>query len=78
MDSDTGIHVSGRLIGGCMDCLVNLTGTEYDYVSEFNDKYKDDGIIWFLESCDINVFAIRRAMWQMEKQDGLNMLKHLS
>ena len=75
MDSDTGIHVSGRLIGGCMDCLVNLTGTEYDYVSEFNDKYKDDGIIWFLESCDLNVFAIRRAMWQMEKAGWFKHVK---
>ena len=56
---------SGRLIGGCMDCLVNLLGTKYDKVSEFNKKYADDGIIWFLESCDLNVFAIRRAMWQM-------------
>ncbi len=67
MDENTGIHVHGRLIGGCMDCLVNLTGTGYDKVEDFNEKYKEDGIIWFLESCDLNVFAIRRAMWQMEK-----------
>ncbi len=57
---------SGRLIGGCMDCLVNLLGTEYDYVKEFNAQYAQDGIIWFLESCDLNVFAIRRAIWQMK------------
>ena len=29
------------------------------------EKYKDDGFIWFLESCDLNVFSMRRAMWQM-------------
>lgn len=60
------IFFSGRLLGGCMDCLVNITGTKYDVVDKFVEKYKDDGIIWFLESCDLNVFAIRRAMWQME------------
>jgi muramoyltetrapeptide carboxypeptidase LdcA involved in peptidoglycan recycling len=58
--------MQGRLLGGCMDCLVNLTGTKYDQVAEFSERYKEDGIIWFLESCDLNVFAIRRAIWQME------------
>ena len=56
---------SGRLIGGCMDCLVNLTGTSFDRVSEFAQKYRDDGFIWFLEACDLSVFAIRRAIWEM-------------
>ena len=56
--------MKGRLLGGCMDCLVNLTGTKFDKVKEFNEKYKEEGIIWFLESCDLNVFSIRRAMWQ--------------
>ena len=57
---------SGRLIGGCMDCLVNLLGTEYDKTEAFNKRYQEDGFIWFLESCDLNVFAIRRAVWQMQ------------
>lgn len=61
------VRMSGRLLGGCMDCLVNLTGTQYDRVKEFCKKYEQDGIVWFLESCDLNVMAIRRAMWQMEK-----------
>lgn len=57
---------SGRLLGGCMDCLVNLTGTAYDKVKEFAKRYREDGIIWFLESCELNPMSIRRAMWQME------------
>ena len=60
------IKLSGRLLGGCMDCLVNLLGTKYDKVCDFTERYKDDGILWFLESCDLNVMSIRRAMWQME------------
>lgn len=60
------IDYKGRLLGGCMDCLVNLLGTRYDRVRDFTDRYKDDGILWFLESCDLNVMSIRRAMWQME------------
>ena len=50
-----------------MDCLVNLTGTRFDKVEEFCHTYRQDGIVWFLESCDLNVFAIRRALWQMKE-----------
>lgn len=64
---DTDLTFSGRLLGGCMDCLVNLTGTRFDRTPAFTEKYKDDGILWFLEACDLNVFGIRRAMWQMEQ-----------
>ncbi|MCI9255673.1 MAG: LD-carboxypeptidase [Lachnospiraceae bacterium] len=60
------IEFSGRLLGGCMDCLVNLIGTKYDKVVEFAEQYREDGIVWFLEACDMNLMSIRRAMWQME------------
>lgn len=60
------IEFSGRLLGGCMDCLINLLGTKYDKVTEFTERYKEDGIVWFLEACDLNLMGIRRAMWQME------------
>lgn len=58
--------ISGRLIGGCLDCLDNLVGTKYDKVKEFAEKYKDEGILWLLEACDLNVMSIRRAVWQLE------------
>ena len=64
-ETEGNIEFKGRLIGGCMDCLVNLTGTKFDQVKSFNERYKEDGIIWYLESCDLNVFGIRRAIWQM-------------
>lgn len=60
------IDFSGRLLGGCVDCLVNLLGTGYDKVTDFADRYQNDGILWFLEACDLNLMGIRRAMWQME------------
>lgn len=65
--ADGTTFMRGRLLGGCMDCLVNLLGTRFDRTVEFAEKYREDGILWFLESCDLNVFAIRRAMWQMEQ-----------
>lgn len=61
------ISMSGRLVGGCLDCLANLVGTKYDRVKEFVERYKEDGIIWFLEACDLNVMSIRRAMWTLDR-----------
>ena len=63
-DQDTVFE--GRLLGGCLDCLVNLKGTEFDKTTEFIEKYKEDGILWFLEACELNVFSIRRAIWQLD------------
>jgi len=69
------VAMEGRILGGCMDCLVTLLGTRYDKVSEFNRRYKDDGVIWYLESCDLNPFGIRRAMWQMREAGWFDMAK---
>lgn len=69
------LRFQGRLLGGCMDCLVNLLGTRFDRTREFAERYKEDGIIWFLESCDLNVFSVRRAMWQMEEAGWFRYVK---
>ena len=59
------VEFSGRLIGGCLDCLINLAGTPYGRAPEFAEKYAEDGIIWFLEACDLTAMGIRRALWQL-------------
>ncbi|MBR1854767.1 MAG: LD-carboxypeptidase [Lachnospiraceae bacterium] len=69
------IQMQGRLLGGCMDCLVTLLGTRFDHTRDFIERYKEDGIIWFLEACDLNVFGIRRAMWQMEEAGWFEHVK---
>lgn len=73
--AESPMEFGGRLLGGCMDCLVNLLGTRFDRTCDFIEKYKDDGIIWFLEACDLNVFSIRRAMWQMEEAGWFKYVK---
>lgn len=75
-DADSAFE--GRLIGGCLDCLVNILGTKYDGTVDFVEKYKEDGFVWFLEACDLNVFAIRRAIWQMEPRRLVPICERLS
>ncbi len=57
----------GRLLGGCLDCLSKLVGTRFDRVKEFSEKYREDGILWFLESCDLNVMDMRRSLWMLRE-----------
>lgn len=64
---DQDCHIQGRLIGGCLDILDLLSGTRFDGVRRFNEKYRKDGIIWFMEACDLNVMSIRRAIWQLKE-----------
>lgn len=65
----------GRLIGGCLDCLVTLCGTRFDKVTEFCKRYQEDGIIWFIEACDLNMMGIRRALWQLEQAGWFGYVK---
>lgn len=69
------VAFQGRLLGGCLDCLVNLPGTRFDRTREFVERYREDGIIWFLEACELNVFAIRRGLWQLEEAGWFEHVK---
>lgn len=74
-ESQATVNLEGRLVGGCIDCLVNLLGTRFDGVKDFNERYKEDGIIWFMESCELNVMSIRRAIWQMKEAGWFSHVK---
>ncbi len=60
------IEFTGRAIGGCFDVIKNLIGTKYDKVKEFIKKYKDDGIVWFLEVFEASTPSLFCNLWQMK------------
>ncbi|WP_256760445.1 S66 peptidase family protein [Cohnella sp. WQ 127256] len=64
---------SGRLIGGCMDTISILIGTEFAPVEQFSEDYcQDSGMIWYLESCEMNAADIYRHLWQMRQCGWFN------
>lgn len=63
--------VTGRLIGGCLDCLINLCGTQFDYTKEYINKHRNEGIIFFMEACDLNSISLRRALFQLKNASWL-------
>lgn len=60
------INFKGRSIGGCFDVIVNLIGTKYDFIKEYISRYKDDGIVWFLEIFEMSTPQIYLHLWQMK------------
>lgn len=62
----TEFTVSGRMLGGCLDVLCVLCGTRFDHTKDFIERYESDGIIFFLESCDLNPLSILRGLWQLK------------
>lgn len=60
------IVLQGRALGGCFDVIECLIGTKYDYIKEYIEKYKKDGIIWFLECYEMTTPQVERKLWQMK------------
>ncbi|MBR2824992.1 MAG: LD-carboxypeptidase [Solobacterium sp.] len=60
------LHVSGRCIGGCMDVLKDLIGTEYDHVSNFIKKYHKDGFIWYFDNFALSAETFYNTLLQMK------------
>ena len=58
--------VKGRLLGGCLESVNDMAGTPYDFVNAFNDRYKEDGIIWFFDVFSMNSCDVYRALLKMK------------
>lgn len=59
--------ISGRALGGNLDCMLNLIGTRYDKTKNFIHHYQQDKILWFLESYDLGTEALIRGLWQLRE-----------
>ena len=69
------ICFKGRSIGGCLDVICNIIGTKYDKVKEYIQKYKQDGIIWFLEIFEMSTPKIFLTLWQMKNAGYFELCK---
>lgn len=61
------LTISGRALGGCLDVILSLIGTRFDKTLDFIERYKEDKILWFLESFDLGSEALTRALWQLKE-----------
>ena len=56
----------GRIIGGCLDLITELFGTRFDKTKDFLEKYKDDGIIWYFDVCELSSESLIRTLWKLK------------
>ena len=61
------VQTKGRIIGGCIDIISELIGTKYDGMKQFNEKYKEDGIIWYFDNCDLSKEELIRTLWKFNE-----------
>lgn len=66
-DFDNNVNVIGRIIGGCLSCLIDIIGTPYDNTINFIEKYENDGIIWYFDIDYMTNEEILRNIWHLEK-----------
>jgi len=59
--------LSGRMIGGCMDVLLDLVGTRFDHTREWCEKYRNDGILWYLESFALSSERLTMGLWHLKE-----------
>lgn len=69
------VDITGRMIGGCLDCLKDLIGTSYDYTKEFIEKYKKDGIIWYFDIFEPSAEVVYRTLFQMKEAGWFKYIK---
>lgn len=61
------ISLKGRIIGGCLDIISEIAGTKYDGTSRFIEKYKNDGIIWYFDNCELSKEELIRTLWKLNE-----------
>lgn len=59
--------VKGRIFAGCLDIISELAGTKYDGTETFVEKYKNDGIIWGFDNCDLSKEQLIRTLWKLNE-----------
>ncbi|MGI9282387.1 MAG: S66 family peptidase [Endozoicomonas sp.] len=71
------VELSGRLMGGCLDTLCHLLGSDYLDLKAFQERYSQDGILLFLENAELSPTALIRALMGLKYRGIFNHVKGL-
>ena len=66
---------SGRMIGGCIDTFHLIAGTYLDNISNFVSQFEDEGIIWYIDNCELTSCEFYRRLWMMDNMGYFNNVK---
>jgi len=61
------VHMSGRLLGGCIDIIRHLAGTPFGDVAAFRKRHiPGDPMIWYFENCELRTTDLKRSLVQLK------------
>jgi len=63
---DGSCNTKGRLIGGCFEAILEMTGTKYDYTLDFINRYSKEGIVWFFDIYALDSSSVYRGLLKMK------------
>ena len=66
LNNKDNLNIKRRIIGGCLDLITELFGTRFDKTKDFLEKYKDDGIIWYFDVCELSSESLIRTLWKLK------------
>lgn len=61
------VKIKGRLLGGCLEDIVLISGTKYDGINKFNERYKNDGTILYFDNCESSKEELIRSLWKLKQ-----------
>ncbi|MFI1409874.1 S66 peptidase family protein [Streptomyces sp. NPDC020707] len=65
LDGDGDVDLQGRLIGGCIETLCNVTGTPYIDMATFAQAEAPEGLLVYVEASEDDAFSIGRNLHGM-------------
>jgi muramoyltetrapeptide carboxypeptidase LdcA involved in peptidoglycan recycling len=64
-----GVEFHGRLIGGCIDTIAWLAGTDYGDIPEFIRKSGPQSVVLYLENAEMSPLEIVRSLLSLKRQN---------
>lgn len=72
---ENNVKFEGRLIGGCIDVFSLIAGTDLDKIEEFVSQFDDEGVIWYLDNCELASCEFYRRLWYMKQKNYFKNVK---
>ena len=60
------VRMAFKYIGYPTVLINELFGTKYDNTKNFVNKYKEDGIIWYFDNCELSSEQLIRTLWKLK------------
>ena len=65
LDGDGPVDVTGRLLGGCIETLVNLAGTRYADLTSYAREHASERLLVYVEAAEHDAYTICRSLHGM-------------